>query len=941
MRTASLRFTSAAILAGLGASGCTDSAPTSLTLNGPPAAVALFSGNSQIGTGGTTVPQPLVIEVTDAGGTPVPAQPVQWSATAGTISAPLDSTGNDGKSSVSWTLPIEPGVYEATATVAGFPAVKFTAQATPGAGLLVFRYIDAGSDHSCGIATDEQLYCWGYNGDGQLGIPAGEAKAYPNLVPSVQRFRSVSGGRYHTCGVTLSGGIICWGQNRDGRAIPGDPVSFQAVQAGLLHTCGLSMSREVWCWGSNGEGQLGSGTAGPSGAETRVSAGTQYKAVAAGGLHTCGIKEDGTAWCWGSNAEGQLGTGDPIFRYIDAGSYHSCGIATDEQLYCWGYNGDGQLGIPAGEAKAYPILVPNLQRFRSVSGGRYHTCGVTLSGGIICWGQNRDSRAIPGDPVSFQAVQAGLLHTCGLNMSRQIWCWGSNGEGQVGPHWTLIPGITTNGSTPAGSLTIALEGFTANKWLPSGTVLTQATFFGGIFGKNRAVVRDVQADTSGQVTVEIDAPTTTAMPDSTTVIVNLPGATPGEVVAAPFFVDSMYKTVTAGGLHTCGIKEDGTAWCWGFNAEGQLGTGGLLRVAPAPTRVASQVGFRTDPMVVPPSPDPDFPLPPGPFIAAGHSHTCALGVDSRTYCWGLNENGQLGDGTTSSRPTPVPVSGGIVLSRITAGQSHSCGLASDGKAYCWGDNSFGQLGDGTTSDRLTPTAVGGSLTFAYLKAGDLSTCGVTTTGVGYCWGDNEYGQIGNGLRTAVSVPTKVVSPRFDPLPTLVASPVGFRTDPMIVPPSPDPDFPLPPGPFIAAGHSHTCALGRDDKTYCWGLNENGQLGDGTTAPHRTPVPVSGSLVMSRITAGQSHSCGLTSGGQAYCWGDNTFGQLGDGTTLDRLTPTLVGGGLTFSYLKAGDLSTCGVTTTGVGYCWGDNEYGQIGNGGHTAALLPAKIAFQR
>ena len=584
MRTASLRFTSAAILAGLGASGCIDTAPTSLTLSGPPAAVALVSGNSQIGTSGTTAPQPLVIEVTDAQGTPVPAQPVSWSANAGTISVPLDSTGNDGRSSVSWTLPTEPGVYEATATVTGFPAVKFTAQATPGTGLLVFRY-------------------------------------------------------------------------------------------------------------------------------------------------------------------------------IDAGSYHSCGIATDEQLYCWGYNGDGQLGIPAGEAKAYPNLVPNVQRFRSVSGGRFHTCGVTLSGGIVCWGQNRDSRAIPGDPVSFQAVQAGLLHTCGLNMSREIWCWGSNGEGQVGPHWTLISGITTNGSTPAGSLTIALEGFTANQWLPFGTVLTQATFFGGSSGKSRTVVRDVQANPSGQVTVEIDAPTTTAMPDSSTVIVNLPGATPGEVVAAPFFVDSMYKTVTAGGLHTCGIKEDGTAWCWGFNAEGQLGTGGLLRVAPVPTRVASQVGFRTDLMIVPPSPDPDFPLPPGPFIAAGHSHTCALGLDSNTYCWGLNENGQLGDGTTTSHRTPVAVSGGALMTRITAGQSHSCGLASDGKAYCWGDNVYGQLGDGTTLDRLTPTLVGGGLTFSYLKAGDLSTCGVTTTGVGYCWGDNEYGQIGNGGHTAALLPAKIAFQR--------------------------------------------------------------------------------------------------------------------------------------------------------------------------------------
>lgn len=487
-----LSLMTVATLLGLGASGCRDSDPTALELNGPPAAVARVSGNSQVGTTGAALPQPLVIAVTDAEGNPVPAQAVGWSANGGTISASLDSTENDGRSSISWTLPTEPGVYEATATVSGFAAVRFSAQATPGVGLLVFRY-------------------------------------------------------------------------------------------------------------------------------------------------------------------------------VDAGSYHGCGIAIDEQLYCWGYNGDGQLGIAAGEAKAYPNLVPDIQRFRSVSGGRYHTCGVTLSGGIICWGQNRDSRAITGDPVSYQAVQAGLLHTCGLNMSREIFCWGYTGEGQVG-------------------IGIAI---------------------------------------------------------------------PGRVVDTVAFVGNTYKTVTAGGLHNCGIKEDGTAWCWGFNAEGQLGTGTLRRLDSFPVLVVSPVGFRTDPTIVPPSPDPDFPLPPGPFIAAGYSHTCALGLNGSTYCWGLNENGQLGDGTTTLRRTPTPVSTGLLMSRITAGQSHSCGITSDGTAYCWGDNTYGQLGDGTTSDRLTPTAVGGGLSFAYLKAGDLSTCGVTTSGVAYCWGDNEYGQLGNGGHTAALLPAKV------------------------------------------------------------------------------------------------------------------------------------------------------------------------------------------
>jgi alpha-tubulin suppressor-like RCC1 family protein len=473
---------------GVALAGC-ESEPASLDLNGPPAAIALVSGDEQTGPINAPLGQPLVVQILDDAGKPTPAIPVNWSG-PGLLSAAVDSTDNDGFASVTWTLPDAPGSYQATASAGSAGSATFTATATPPGGQLVFRYIDAGSYHTCGITTTEQLQCWGYNGDGQLGL---EASTQPTL---------------------------------------------------------------------------------------------------------------------------------------------------------------------------YPTEVPSIQRYRLVSGGRYHTCGVSLSGGVICWGQDRDNRSTLGDPVSFQSISAGMLHTCAVSASRAAWCWGWNGEGQVGGQDTSV------------------------------------------------------------------------------------------VIAEPGLVGFGYRSVSAGGLHTCAVRENGSAWCWGFSAEGQLGNDTTARRINQPIAVEGGLVFQTDPLLVPPEPDPNFPLPPGPFIAAGHSHTCAIATSGQTWCWGLNENGQLGSGGTAGGPVPRAVLGGAFV-RITAGQSHSCGILSSGQAFCWGDNSHGQLGDGTAVDRQVPTAVAGGLTFSYLKAGDLSTCGVTPSGVAYCWGNGEYGQLGVGTRTDSSTPVKV------------------------------------------------------------------------------------------------------------------------------------------------------------------------------------------
>jgi alpha-tubulin suppressor-like RCC1 family protein len=311
-------------------------------------------------------------------------------------------------------------------------------------------------------------------------------------------------------------------------------------------------------------------------------------------------------------------------------------------------------------------------------------------------------------------------------------------------------------------------------------------------------------------------------------------------------------------------------------------------------------------------------------VSVGGDHTCGVTVGGAAYCWGDNTNAELGDGTRTSRLSPVPVSGGVTFATVSAGGYYTCGVTTSGAAYCWGANDVGQLGDGTTTDRLTPVPVSEGLAFVAVSAGDHHTCGVTTNGAAYCWGQNNTGQLGNGGTGAGSSS-----------PVLVSGGLAFVA--------------------VSAGFFYTCGVTTSGAAYCWGTNTNAQLGynTGTQGLSPVPVPVSGGLTFETVSAGAARTCGVTTGGAAYCWGsqpspvpggvtfaaanagagyacgvttgnaaycwgENGFGQLGDGTNVDRDTPVPVSGGLAFAAVTTHALSlhTCGVTTGGAAYCWG-------------------------
>jgi len=298
----------------------------------------------------------------------------------------------------------------------------------------------------------------------------------------------------------------------------------------------------------------------------------------------------------------------------------------------------------------------------------------------------------------------------------------------------------------------------------------------------------------------------------------------------------------AGEFHTCALKTDGTAWCWGRNYQGQLGndstTGSLVPV---------QVRIDADRMLVDVA-----------WITAGEAQSCAVTAAGAVFCWGANWNGRLGDGTYWDRDVATPVSGldaGWIQVRTTRG--HTCALSAAGALSCWGRNWSGQLGDDTNSERTTPVTVVWPVTpgppVSAFACGDEFTCAVTAAGAAFCFGENGNGQLGDDTTTDRRTPVQVTGHGAQ-----VAQ--------------------------VAAGAAHACLIRQDGSLWCWGNNYYGRLGDGTSTERHVPVAVTGfGDEVSDVSCGRRSTCGLRAGALS-CWGYNLYGQLGDGTNTDRYTP---------------------------------------------------------
>lgn len=671
-------------------------------------------------------------------------------------------------------------------------------------------------DHGCAIRSDGAMQCWQSSGVPGFGpTPSGE-------------FIDIAIGAEHACALGADGTATCWGSDTHGQSTaPGD-VRFMAVTVGLQHSCGIAEGASIRCWGASPSGQ----SSAPSG---------RFTSISAGRLHVCAREINGSLQCWGGDGlNGELfAMPGAWFKNVDAGGGEACAIDTGSDPVCTG---------PA------QVLTPSTRQYVMLSIGETNACGLLQDGRATCWGASLTQTTEP-----MESLSVGANHACGVGFDNKPVCWGDNSFGQLDAPQLLFRQIVSGerfscGMTYVdGRLACWGQGAAVTQ-MPAGTGYRHLSAHAGnvcainseyrpVCWGDAAALAAVPAQQMGKVAVgarhacgiagygsvvcwgdnahgQLDGPapdeftSLDASANTTCAISNLRMKCWGEHAHDIRAYNSRIgnEMLAVGRAHSCGLRRNGSASCWGDASEGQqrvpaaplavieayadqsCAIDGDNRVqcwggsdgqhwVPMPDRVRDiAIGERNGCVVRVDGTlacwgwngnDQSTP-PPGRFrsISTALNHSCAIGADAAVSCWGYNADGQS-----------IPPSG--TFRSVDNGERHSCGIATDGTMHCWGLDSEGQT---------TPPDIDG-VTYSALAVGAFHNCAITGAGSVVCWGRNTEGQS------------------------------------------------MPPieGSFVAisAGDTHTCAISDKGIRVCWGGNATGQAPVPVLGPYPLPPAVIG------------------------------------------------------------------------------------------------------
>ena len=651
--------------------------------------------------------------------------------------------------------------------------------------------------------------------------------------------------------------------------------------------------------------------------------------LAAGGNHTCAIIENGTVRCWGQDGAGQLGDGAPTnvnvrvpvtvtgisnATGLAGGFEHSCAVLADGVVKCWGRGSEGQLGNGGFVASTGPVTVSNLVGTTAIAvgAGYQHSCALLSSGGVRCWGANGNGQLGNGttvatnSPVTVSGISSavglavGGNNACAVLASGALRCWGANNAGQLG-----------NGGGGDSSTPVNVTG------------ITQAVSVAAGFDYNCVLIAggNVQCWGSG----------------SNGQLGNGGLANSPIPVNTSLFEDFVALSASSG--HTCALTATGLSVCWGGNGNGQLGNGSLVGTFPSPGYVSDINGAIA--------------------ITTGSQHSCALLSNGALRCWGLNQEGQIGNGSLVARSgLPLAVTGTAMA--VDAGGHHSCAIGTYGRISCWGVNAWGQLGQGSGSN-TKPVVVVGIDNATDITLGFDHTCAVLAGGAGWCWGRNDLGQL--GINSTSPSQTSTPTSPFNLAPVLAmaagayhncavlqsggvqcwgqnnAGQVAYDLGTGVIVPFPSTVLGISTATAITAGFEHTCALLASGSVLCWGRGDEGQLGNGGTANTNSPVTVTGITTATAISAGNFHTCARLASSEIRCWGRGDEGQLGNNAFADSSTPVDTQNDLNAAEITSGGFHSCLRSQFGSVRCWGRGDQGQIGNGGLVNVGSPVQASI--
>lgn len=824
--------------------------------------------------------------------------------------------------------------------------------------------VSASKRHTCALHQTTTVSCWGANDSGQLGNGQSGDNAYsliPVMVSDITNAVGISTNSHHSCALFISSdryyeyeGLSCWGD--------WDQSEYAHLES---HACEVNQDGTVSCWGTNENGQLGNGLAGfdlDSSVPVKVQGISDAIKVAAGDSFSCAVHQAGSVSCWGNNDRFRLGNDlsrssttpievKGISGAIDitAGSRHACAIHGDYEISCWGANDYGQLGNgqTGYSGLATPVRVKDIDSALLVTAGENHTCAIHQGFTVACWGAN-DFGQLGNGQIGYDASSAtpvnsnleesaihlavGSNHTCALTDSspfdpsisdRTIYCWGANYSDQLGR------------SQDESSMTpIGMARSTAVSSARQVSAISPVQQEADICACEPAPVADISdavlisAGSNHTCAIRLDRTASCWGANdfgqlgngSTGIFSDESSATPRRTAG---IADAIW--IAAGGDNSCALHLAGAVSCWGNNNAGQLGNGQIASASTASQKVAD--------------------IKDATSVAAGTFFSCALRQNASISCWGANSSGELGIGQTTyeiaSSQVPVEVDGITDARAVDLGWGHACALHSGGSISCWGDNEDGQLGNSQTAQSHMPLEVEGISDAVSVSTGLFHTCVVRQSGSISCWGLNSIGQLGNG-RTDDSgsseIPVRGTAGHESVNASLRSVQLSQFTS----------VIGITDASSVAAGGGHTCALHQNGIVSCWGNNESGQLGNDRSRLNwnalaqfsAVPVQVEGITDAIAVDAGAGFSCALHETGSVSCWGDNEFGGLGNGQMEDDSpVPVPVEGINDATAIATGGNHACAIHQNGAVSCWGGNSLHQRGTNQTTlSSAIPVSVS---
>jgi alpha-tubulin suppressor-like RCC1 family protein len=704
------------------------------------------------------------------------------------------------------------------------PAIRATAADLP-----KFRTVSAGSDFAVAISTGGDLYAWGNNAVGQLGLSRIGEPEKAAVKGQITSLTAIAAGGRHALAVNNVGDVYSWGDNGSWQLgysagstgtptkVP-DPHDMVQVAAGTNHSLAVNTTQQLYTWGGNTSGQLGDGTTANSSIPLPVDlSGEQVKQVAAGNATSYALLQNGTLWAWGRGDLGQLGVGWPTayeatpvqitglganVKAVAAGATHALAITTENELYAWGNNANGQLGDGTTDSANSPIKVAELGNnvtaitagngfSAALAGGALYTWGANAFGQLGTGTLQEQSRPTRVSLSGVSQISAGSSFLLALTSSGNAYAWGANTSQQLGNGAsgnTAEPHILT--APKAVSVAVGYDFTVAAS--PDGRV--QA------WGKND------QRQLGNTTTTDASRPVPVAGASSVT-------------------------QVAAGAFHTLARRGDGRVLAWGLNDDGQLGDGTVTARASA-TQVGDLTGVSQ--------------------VAAGLFHSVAL-AGGTCYVWGDNSYGQVGSSVASTdyhRPQALSVS--VSFATIAAGGNYSLALTTDGKIYSWGENGrwLGRQASAIEpADQPFPIAVPGTPRIVAIAAGLRGAIAVDESKRVWVWGMTP-----DGANPTTPAEVTTVSQERN-------------------------------ASQVAAGNGTFFVVTSGGQVWAWGENGEGQLGLGNTDPAPNPMRVGTSA--NTVAAGSGSHTAALRGNDLAIWGSNAAGQLG--YTPDAWTPKVLTG----------------------------------------------------